>query len=90
MIIYNDGTSDFKYKRARNNESLPDSLGKYPKMLTELYKPYGVSFPVMKEVFTKRELNCSLRNSREIMFHNPPTVKFGTDNCSPHNHSDLE
>ena len=45
MIIYTDGPSDFKYKQARNNELLPDSLGKYPKMLTELYKTLWCILP---------------------------------------------
>ena len=46
----------------------------------EFYKYlYGLSAPIMKEVFTKRILKYNLRNCRETLLPNPKTKKYGTN-----------
>ena len=48
--------------------------------MIEFYKYlYGLSAPIMKEVFTKRILKYNLRNCRENLLPNPKTKKYGTD-----------
>ena len=48
--------------------------------MIEFYKHlYGLSAPIMKEVFTKRVLKYNLRNSRQTLLPNPKTKKYGTD-----------
>ena len=50
------------------------------KLMIEFYKYlYGLSAPIMKEVFTKRILKYNLRNCRENLLPNPKTKKYGTD-----------
>ena len=50
------------------------------KLMIEFYKYlYGLSAPIMKEVFTKRILKYNLRNCRETLLPNPKTKKYGTD-----------
>ena len=48
--------------------------------MIELYKYlYGLSAPIMKEVFTKKILKYNLRNCRQTLLQNPKTKKYGTD-----------
>ena len=50
------------------------------KLIIEFYKYlYGLSAPMMKEVFTKRLLKYNLRNYRVTLLPNPKTQKYGTD-----------
>ena len=50
------------------------------KLMTEFYKYlYGLSAPIMKEVFTKRLLKYNLRNCRAALLPKPKTKKYGTD-----------
>ena len=50
------------------------------KLITEFYKHhYGLSAPIMKEVFTKSLLKYNLQNCRVTHLPNPKTKKYGTD-----------
>ena len=50
------------------------------KLMIELYKYlYGLSAPIMKEVFTKRLLKYNRRNCRVTLLPNPKTKKYGTN-----------
>ena len=50
------------------------------KLMIEFYKYlYGLSAPMMKEVYIKRILKYNLRDWREIILPNPKTKKYGTD-----------
>ena len=50
------------------------------KLMTEFYKHlYGLSAPIMKEVFIKRILKCNLRSYRVFLLPVPNTKKCGTD-----------
>ena len=47
-------------------------------MMIELYKYlYGLSVPIMKEVFTKRILKYNLGNCRQTLMPNLKTKKYG-------------
>ena len=47
--------------------------------MIKFYKyPYGLSAPIIKEVFTKRLLKYNLRNCRVTLQPNPKTKKYGT------------
>ena len=54
------------------------SLKNIQKLMIEFYK-YGLSAPIMKEVFTNRIFKYNLRNCRETLLPNPKTKKYGTD-----------
>ena len=61
------------------------------KLMIEFYKYlYGLSAPIMKEVFTKRILKYNLRNYRQLFLPNPKTKKYGTDNGSLQSFPTLE
>ena len=48
--------------------------------MIEFYKYlYGLSAPLMKEVFTKRLLRYTLRNCRATLLPNPKTKKYCID-----------
>ena len=48
--------------------------------MIKFYKyPYGLSAPIIKEVFTKRLLKYNLRNCRVTLLPNPKTKKYSTD-----------
>ena len=50
------------------------------KLLIEFCKYlYGLSAPIMKEIFTKRVLKKNLLNFRQTLLPNPKTKKYGTD-----------
>ena len=50
------------------------------KLMIDFYKYlYGLSAPIMKEVFTKRIRKYNFRNSRQTLLPNPKTKKYGTD-----------
>ena len=76
--LLNDETSRF-------NEMLSKSIlttihiKNIQKLMVEFYKyHYGLSAPIMKEVFTKRLLNYNLRNCRVTLLPNPKTKKYST------------
>ena len=48
--------------------------------MIEFYKYlYGLSAPIMKEVFTRRLLKYNLRNCRVTLLQNPKTKIYGND-----------
>ena len=50
------------------------------KLMIEFYKYlYGLSSPVIKDIFTKRLLKYKLRNCRATLLPNPKTKKYSPD-----------
>ena len=77
--LLNDETSIFKDMLSKS-ENTDIHVKNIRKLMIELYKYlYGLSGPIMKEVFTKRILKYNLRNCRETLLPNSKTKKYGTD-----------
>ena len=50
------------------------------KLMFEFYEYlYGLSAPIINEVFTKRPFKYNLRNCRATLLPNPKTKKYSTD-----------
>ena len=77
--LLNDETSTFNDKLSKSKNTTIH-VKNIQKLMTEFYKYlYGLSAPIMKEVFTKRILKYNLRNCRQTLLPNPKTKKYGTD-----------
>ena len=77
--LLNDEASTFNDMLSKSNDTTIH-VKNIQKLMIEFYKYlYGLSAPIMKEVFTKRILKYNLRNCRENLLPNPKTKKYGTD-----------
>ena len=77
--LLNDETSTFNDMLWKSNDTTIH-VKNILKLMIEFYKYlYGLSAPIMKEVFTKRILKHNLRNCRVTLLPNPITKKCGTD-----------
>ena len=77
--LLNDEASTFNDMLSKSNDTTVH-IKNIQKLMIEFYKYlYGLSAPIMKEVFTKRILKYNLRNCRENLLPNPKTKKYGTD-----------
>ena len=77
--LLNDETSAFNDMLAKSNDTTIH-IKNIQKLMIEFCKyHYGLSAPIIKEVFTKRILKYNLRNCRETLLPNPITKKYGTD-----------
>ena len=67
--LLNDGTSTFNDMLSKSNDTTIH-VKNIQKLMIEFYKYhlYGLSAPIMKEVFTKRLLKYNLRNCRATLF----------------------
>ena len=77
--LLNDETSTFNDMLSKSNDTIIH-VKNIQKLMIEFYKYlYGLSAPIMKEVFTKIILKYNLRNCKETLLPNPKTKKYGTD-----------
>ena len=76
--LLNDETSTFNDMLSKSNDTTIH-VNNIQKLMIEFHKYlYGLSAPIMKEVFTKRLLKYNLRNYRATLLRNPKTKKYGT------------
>ena len=77
--LLNDEALTFNDMLSKSNDTTIH-VKNIQKLMIEFYKYlYGLSAPIMKEVFTKRILKYNLRNCRENLLLNPKSKKYGTD-----------
>ena len=77
--LLNDETSTFNGMLPKSKDTTIH-VKNIQKLMIEFNKYlYGLSAPIMKEVFTKRLLKYNLRNCRATLLPNPKTKKYGTD-----------
>ena len=77
--LLNDETSTFNDMLSKSNDTTIHAKN-IQKLMIEFYNYfYGLSAPIMKEVFTKRLLKYNLRNCRATLLPNPKTKKYGPD-----------
>ena len=77
--LLNDETSTFNDMLSKSNDTTIH-VKNIQKLMIEFYKYlYGLSAPIMKEVFTKRILKYNLRSCRWTLLPNLKTEKYGTD-----------
>ena len=76
--LLNDEILTFKDMLSKSNDNTIH-VKNIQKLMIEFHKYlYGLSAPIMKEVFTKRLLKYSLRNCRATLLRNPETKGTGT------------
>ena len=77
--LLNDENSTFNDMLAKSNDTTIH-VKIIQKLMIEFYKYlYGLSAPIMKEVFIKGILKYNLRNCRDTPLSNPKTNKYRTD-----------
>ena len=77
--LLNDEASTFSDMISKSNDTTIH-VKNIQKCMIEFYKYlYGLSAPIMKEVFTKRLLKYNFQNCRVTLLPNPKTKKYGTD-----------
>ena len=77
--LLNDETSIFNDMLSKSSVTTIH-VKNIQKSMIEFYKYlYGLSAPIMKEVFTDKLLNYNLRNCRVTLLANPKTKKYDTD-----------
>ena len=73
--LLNDEILTFKDMLSKSNDNTIH-VKNIQKLMIEFHKYlYGLSAPIMKEVFTKRLLKYSLPNCRATLLRNPETKK---------------
>ena len=79
VALLNNETSRFNDMLSKSNDTALH-LKNIQRFMIEFHKyPYGLSSPIMKDVFTKRILKYNLQSSRVTLLPNPKTKKYGTD-----------
>ena len=77
--LLNDETLTFNEVLSKSNNTTIH-VKNIQKLMIEFYKYlYGLSAPIIKEIFTKRILKYNLRNCRQTHLPNAKTKKCGTD-----------
>ena len=77
--LLNDETSIFNDMLSKSSVTTIH-VKNIQKSMIEFYKYlYGLSAPIMKEVFTDKLLNYNLRNCRVTLLANPKTKRHDTD-----------
>ena len=79
VALLNNETSRFNDMLSKSNDTALH-LKNIQRFMIEFHKyPYGLSSPIMKDVFTKCILKYNLQSSRVTLLPNPKTKKYGTD-----------
>ena len=79
VVLLNDETLTFNDMLSKSNDTTFHAK-KIQKLMIEFHKyPYGLSTPMMKEVFIKRILKYNLQSCRVTLLPNRKTKIYGTD-----------